>query len=255
MHSYETLAILILALSAAFPAISAPVRENQQQARANVDERGTIVIPESSDGANTTPAFVSGHYHDQRAPGIGSLVSKLADKFSTSDSFGTVLGKSILSGVSSGAASDGVKKLLNATRRDFDENSGIDSSTPTKVFGHSIGVLPVIPPVRNSTTTFSVPGHHERSLNVGSTPGHSLDTLVSDLNRPNFNNHIISGRSVRRDPSLFDLSGVLHFLGPVLSYGGFGPGDASSGIIRRDGPLDPIDHIKELISTLDRAIH
>jgi hypothetical protein len=135
MHSYETLAILILALSAAFPAISAPVRyapvfspgmarfdgcylyrENQQQARANVDERGTIVIPESSDGANTTPAFVSGHYHDQRAPGIGSLVSKLADKFSTSDSFGTVLGKSILSGVSSGAASDGVKKLLNATR-------------------------------------------------------------------------------------------------------------------------------------------
>jgi hypothetical protein len=41
----------------------------------------------------------------------------------------------------------------------------------------------------------------------------------------------------RRDPSLFDLSGVLHFLGPVLSYGGFGPGDASSGIIRRDGPL------------------
>ncbi|KAF8266593.1 hypothetical protein EI94DRAFT_1701620 [Lactarius quietus] len=39
MHSYETLAILVLALSAASPAFSAPVREGQQQARANVDER------------------------------------------------------------------------------------------------------------------------------------------------------------------------------------------------------------------------
>ncbi|KAN0141267.1 hypothetical protein V8E53_001023 [Lactarius tabidus] len=36
MHSYETLAVIVLALSTATPAFSAPVRENQQQVRASL---------------------------------------------------------------------------------------------------------------------------------------------------------------------------------------------------------------------------
>ncbi|KAN0141266.1 hypothetical protein V8E53_001022 [Lactarius tabidus] len=258
MHSYETFAILVLALSAAFPAFSAPVLENRQQARANVDEREfgriDVVIPNSSDDANTL---------NQRAPGFGSLLTGFANKLEKTDSLGKVLSNGLINGVSSGATASGVKQLLNDTRRDFDDTSGIDPSTPTRVFGHSLGVLPVIPHDENSTTTFFVPGLHNRSFNVGSTSNHSLTTLVSDLFENNFKDGIISGRSVRRDPSPFSLSSVVGLGKDLLTALGLGSGSGGSLLSRDDAlSVSPderrrglIDEFKQIKDTFTSTIH
>jgi hypothetical protein len=101
-----------------------PYRENRQQARANVDEREIgrigVVIPNSSDDANPPHGhiFVDGipTNLNQRAPGFGSLFTSFANKFGSSDPLGKVLSNGLISGLSSGAAASGVKKLLNDTR-------------------------------------------------------------------------------------------------------------------------------------------
>src|ERR1700677_336135 len=116
MHSYETLAILVLALSTALPALSAPV---QTPAVLRYDGL-SVGAPDSSDDANTTPEhiLVDGYSQDlnQRAPGFGSLASGLLDKLETTDSFGKVIGNGLLSGTSSGFGALGAKILLNDTR-------------------------------------------------------------------------------------------------------------------------------------------
>ena len=141
---------------------------SQQQARANVDERGIgsiaknvgisaalgavpvflenlfggnstrrdtdltpavlrvdgLPVPISNNGDSNTPPttpsqiFVDGRpvSLNQRAPGIGSVVSDVLDKFGTSDSFGKVLGEGVLGGLATGAATLGVSDLLNQTR-------------------------------------------------------------------------------------------------------------------------------------------
>jgi hypothetical protein len=168
MHSYETLVLLALALSTAFPVLSAPVRYashsstpggafshecyyssrgSQQQARANVDERGigtsllkTVGISGvlgagipalehflgggdgsdstrramSRDEGNTTPGhiFFDGRpvNLDQRAPaGLGGL---LDDALESSDSLGKVIGDNIVNGLAAGATAFGANKLL-----------------------------------------------------------------------------------------------------------------------------------------------
>lgn len=116
MHSYETLAILVLALSTALPALSAPV---QTPAVLRYDGL-SVGASDSSDDANTTPEhiLVDGYSQDlnQRAPGFGSLASGLLDKLETTDSFGKVIGNGLLSGVSSGLGAFAAKTLLNDTR-------------------------------------------------------------------------------------------------------------------------------------------
>jgi len=101
MHSYKTLAVLVLAVTTAFPAFSAPVQEGeQQQTRANIDERDIR--------ASTVD-------NEKRASAVGSL---FGDLLKDSGSIGKVLGNGLLSDLASGAGAIGVTDLLNHTRRE-----------------------------------------------------------------------------------------------------------------------------------------
>jgi len=137
MHSYTTLAVLVLAVSTASPAFSAPVLENEQ--RASIDERASA-LPSGLGGdiggllktIGTNAAFgalpgVLEHFlsgnstrrelasdNDKRASALGSLFGDLLDD---SGSIGKVLGNGLLGGVASGAGALAVGDLLNHTRR------------------------------------------------------------------------------------------------------------------------------------------
>jgi hypothetical protein len=135
MHSYTTLAVLVLAVSTASPAFSAPVLENEQ--RASIDERASA-LPSGLGGdiggllktIGTNAAFgalpgVLEHFlnstrrelasdNDKRASALGGLFGDLLDD---SGSIGKVLGNGLLGGVASGAGALAVGDLLNHTRR------------------------------------------------------------------------------------------------------------------------------------------
>lgn len=99
--------------------------------------------------------------------------------------------KHFLTTLGEGRASKCLHLLIVVDRRDF------VPLLPTKVFDHSIGFLPVIPPGENSTTNLFVPGVQKRAIDVGSTPGHPLDTLVHHIYENSSNNGYLAGRSVR----------------------------------------------------------
>jgi len=141
MHSYTTLAVLALAVSTASPALSAPVLESEQQARADID----VPLPSGlgsdiksvlkSIGTNAAfgaipvaiEHFLGGNSNstrralsdeEKRDPGVASLVGDLLENFKSVDGIAKVIGNGILSGVASGAGAFGAGELLNNTRRE-----------------------------------------------------------------------------------------------------------------------------------------
>jgi hypothetical protein len=154
MHSYQTLAVLALAVSTASPALSAPIlyasyfstlrtdladegyppRESQELARANVDAptSGITSILKTIGtgvGLGALPValedFLTGNGTlrrdtvdlNERAIAVRSIFTDLLDSFSeSSKSIGEVLGNGLLSGASGEVGSFGASKLLNSTR-------------------------------------------------------------------------------------------------------------------------------------------
>ena len=160
MHSFEALAILVLALCTALPALSAPVQTSAVLQSLNQRPPASL--------ANLS----SGLLKSLRRP-------ILLERSSTK------LGE--------GRASKYLLLLIVIGRRDFDENSGPVSSTQAEFPRPYLGILPVIP---NNSSTFSVPDVYTRSPNDGSTSNKSLH-ILADLYKNNFKNGIISGRSFR----------------------------------------------------------
>ncbi|KAI9455603.1 hypothetical protein BJY52DRAFT_1188324 [Lactarius psammicola] len=147
MHSYKTLAVLALAVSAATPAFSAPVVDGQQQARANVDERASAVPSGAGSGVGSLlktigtnlafgalpvalEKFLGGNNGDssarrapladieERAPGVANLVDDLLTSLKSSGSLGSVLKNGFIGGLASGAGAVAAGEVLNNTRRE-----------------------------------------------------------------------------------------------------------------------------------------
>jgi len=139
MQSYQTLAVLALAVSTASPTLSAPVLE---QARAEVipDEPGiaaslgsllkTIgtgvgvgafpVALEDLLGGNSTRRDTPVDFNGRRSV-VGDLFDEAVNIFKSGGGLGSVLSDGLLGGVASGAGAIGASKLLNttSTRRAF----------------------------------------------------------------------------------------------------------------------------------------
>ncbi|KAI0003203.1 hypothetical protein BJV74DRAFT_516223 [Russula compacta] len=84
MHAYTTLAALALAASAVSPALSAPVRENQVQARETLDERG--IFQELGKNVGLGAAFQGGMTLLEDLLGGGSSGSTSAESSSAQSS-------------------------------------------------------------------------------------------------------------------------------------------------------------------------
>ena len=153
MHSYQTLAVLALAVSTASPAFSAPLqyascfplcgladegylpRESQEEARAigNHLFNGTAIIGvlpvvKNLSGSDSTPLngtdpiapkFNAGGFPgnlNKRAPASANIFSGLLDQLVTKVPIGKAISSGLVGGLTSGAAALGVTELANNTR-------------------------------------------------------------------------------------------------------------------------------------------